>query len=297
MFNLPSPDRLRELVESVAWGLAAEAKEGDDLVALPHAAKLPTGTAYIHWAPAIVVTPGEKVTWKVVERGDEFAGTFTVSETGDIDGVYPLAKAPVLARRRELTREGNAARFTLVAELEAHVQGLLEATNRFVAREIEDRLGDSDEGWAPTSNHGVVDKVALEELATELLWGADGRDDSTVLRMVDRAATTPINNQPLGAWFDKNLRARCEEAVRRRIGDPHIGRKVRRLHREQSPGSIDELLELYKRAHPRESVGRDRVMAALSADKTIDSVAHSLDLVTNSTAAVLVGSSNEEATA
>ncbi|WP_332798106.1 hypothetical protein, partial [Xanthomonas sp. WCS2019Cala2-53] len=90
-----------------------------------------------------------------------------------------------------------------------------------------------------TLNHGVADHVALEGLATSLLWGTEAQADSIVLRMVDRAASTHINNQPLGSWFDINLRARAEEAVRRHIGDPHIGRKIRRLAREQGPDSID----------------------------------------------------------
>lgn len=296
MFNLPSPDRLRTLVEAIAWGLAATGHEADELIALPHAARAARGSAYLHWHPGIVVAPGSEVRWSYLERGTTFSGTFTVTETGAVKGDYPTgANTPVTASRTALVREGDTARFTLTAELEAHVQWLLETTNRFIAREIEGRLGDSDEGWAPTSNHGVVDKVALDELSTELLWGEEGKDDSTVLRMVERAATTSINNQPLGSWFDTNLRARCEEAVRRRIGDPHIGRKIRRLYREHNPTSLKELLELYARAHPSESVGPSRVLAALSADKTIDSLAHSLSFITNARDAVLVGSPNDEA--
>ena len=84
--------------------------------------------------------------------------------------------------------------------------------------------------------------------------------------------------------------------MRRHIGDPHIGRKIRRLAREQGPDSIDELIEMYRRAHPRESVGRDRVIAALSADKTLDSVSHSLSLLTH-VAASLEEPHEAEATA
>lgn len=299
MRTLPHPDTLRSLVEKVAWGLAANLTPADsDLLALPHAAKISRyASAYIHWSPSIVVAPGAEVSWRIVERGVEQSGTFVAHSPDDIDGVYPVgAAAPTLRSRSTLIREGSAARFALVNALEHHVSELLEASNRLVAREIEGRLGDESEGWAPTLNHGVADHVALEGLATSLLWGTEAQADSIVLRMVDRAASTHINNQPLGSWFDINLRARAEEAVRRHIGDPHIGRKIRRLAREQGPDSIDELIEMYRRAHPRESVGRDRVIAALSADKTLDSVSHSLSLLTH-VAASLEEPHEAEATA
>ena len=287
MRTLPHPDTLRSLVEKVAWGLAASTLDGaGELLALPHAAKLTRyASAYIHWSPSIVVAPGTEVSWRIVERGEELTGSFTAHSPTEINGRYPEgAAAPQLHARTRLILDGSVARFELVDALEHHVADLLEASSRLVARELEGRLGDESEGWAPTLNHGVADHVALESLATGLLWGSGTQSDSIVLRMVDRAAATHINNQPLGSWFDVNLRARAEEAVRRHIGDPHIGRKIRRLAREQSPGSIDELIEMYRRAHPRESVGRDRVIAALSADKTLDSVSHSLSLLTNVTA-------------
>jgi len=282
MRTLPEPTTLRELVTRVAWGAAAADADAGELLALPHAAKLHAGPAYIHWTPSIVVEPGTEVSWRITERREEITGTFTAHSPTDIDGEYPPgAPAPVTTTRHDLIRGGRVARFQLVSALERHVNALLEGSNRFIARELEGRLGDDAENWAPTVNHGVLDKVGLEALASDLLWGADGQSDSVTLRMVERAATTHINNQPLGSWFDTNLRARAEEAIRRRIGDPHIGRKIRRLAREQSPGSIDELLEMYRRANPKESVGRDRVIAALSADKTLDAVSHSLSLVAN----------------
>jgi len=294
MRTLPEPRLLRDLVTQVAWGHAAANAAGGDLLALPHCADLGRGPAYIHWTPSIVVEPGTEVSWRVTERRVDTTGTFTAYSAADIDGDYPPgAPAPRAAQHHALVRGGRVARFQLVSALERHVTTLLEASNRFIARELEGRLGDDAEGWAPTVNHGVLDKVALDQIASGLLWGGDGQNDSVVLRMVDRAATTHINNQPLGSWFDKNLGARAEEAIRRHIGDPHIGRKIRRLAREMQPGSIDELLELYRRANPKESVGRDRVIAALSADKTLDAVSHSLSLVSNVFAADALEESDE----
>lgn len=288
--TLPNPEALRSFVTRIAHGVSAAAVSEEDrdvLVALPHHGDFGFGQAYLHWEPAIVVAPGTEVTWRAIEgKGKaavEFTGTFTVDEHGDYAGTYPEgAPAPVVAKRSALVADGNLARFETVEALERTVLDVLEQTNRYVAREIEGRLGQDAEGWGAVCNHGAADPVALEHLATELLWGAEGAlKDSTVLRMVHTAATTHINNQPLGSWFAINLRARAEEAVRRHIGDPHIGRKVRRLAREHSPNSIDELLDMYRRANPKDGVGRDRIIAALSAGKTIDSVSSSLSLLVN----------------
>lgn len=284
MLTLPHPDTMRDLITEVAWGAAAAAHEGNGLlIALPHAVQISKyAAAYVHWSPGIVVSPGTEVTWHYVERKQKTSGTFIVHDVDDIEGDYPAgAEAPVAATRGRLIATGKTSQFTLVQALEKHVTRLLEASNRLVAREIEGRIGDEAETWAPTLNHGVADEVALESLSTELLWGTPEQPDSTVLRMVERAATTSINNQPLGSWFDRNLSARCEEAIRRYIDDPHIGRKIRRLQREHQPATVDELIELYRRVNPKESVGRERVFKALSADKTLNAVSHSLSLVVN----------------
>lgn len=283
MRTLPHPDLMRELVTKVAWGIAAESAAASSLIALPHAANFGAGAAYLHWSPGIVIEAGTAAKWRAVERGAALSGAITVHSPTDIDGDYPAgAAAPVAVGRSSLIISGEQARFQMVASLETHIEEQLKVANRLVARELEGRLGDEAENWAPSgSNHGVVDTTALEGIATELMWGAADKPDSTVLRMVDRAATTHINNQPLGSWFAVNLRSRCEEAVRRHIGDPHVGRKIRRLAREHSPSTIEELLDLYGRAHPSESVGEKRVIAALSADKTLDALSHSLSLLTN----------------
>lgn len=293
MRTLPAPGPLRAFVTRVAWGHAAENTDGDAktvLVALPHNGDFGRGQAYLTWEPAITVAPGTPVSWTAVEgNGDEqetFGGTFTVDPAGVVTGDYPDgAVPPALATKSDLEADGRLARFELAEALERAVNEALAQRNRYIARELEGRLGQTPEGWGTSLNHGAADAVALENLATELLWGSSfarrDQKDSVVLRMIHKAATTSINNQPLGSWFSVNLSARAEEAIRRHIGDPHIGRKVRRLAREMSPMSIDHLLELYRRAHPRDNVGRERIIAALSAGKTIDSVSSSLSLHEN----------------
>lgn len=278
--SLPRAEELRSLIERVAHGIAAERfRPHQNVVLLPHAANLDAGEAYLTWSAGIAVAPGTEVTWSYHDRTGNGAGTATVHLAGAPTGQWPTgAGAPRVMKARAAVEDGNQALWELLAKLERFVRERVEASNRYIARELEDRLGDGFEGWAPVDNRGVIDEVAIDEVATALLYGTAGAKDSVVIRMVRRAATTSINNQPLGSWFDRNITARADEYIRRRIGDPHVGRKVRRIMRTASPRSFAELQEAYSRAHPKDHIGRERLLAALSAGKTIDAVSSSIDL-------------------
>lgn len=281
--HLPPPARLRELVQDVAWGAAAsELDARARVLLLPLHAQMPGGDAYISWKPAPVVGLGDTVTWTVVEAGTRYAGS-AVAMVPEAVGEWPAAAAPQRAIAGDVARRGAESEWNLISELEQFVAYALEDRNRFVARELEDRVGSEPEGWAPSLNHGAVDAVALETLAGELLYGTADDGSSVIQRMVRRAALTNINNQPLGSWFGRNILPRAEEAIRRSIGDPHIGRKVRRIWREVGATNLDELLDAYRRTYPQDRIGRERAIAAISAGKSLDSISSSLSLYENPT--------------
>lgn len=276
---LPNPARLRELITHISWGESVQdagLRYNTRVVLLPLTAHVDRGEARITWTPSNVVTPDTTVSWTYVERGKTFTGTATV-DADWVHGDYPDASYPVGAVARQVSEQANLARWNLIQELEPAVREALANSNAYVAREIEGRLGGEFEGWGQALNHGAVSHSELEQAATRLLFGDKGRD-STVLRMVKRAARTTINNQPLGPWFDRNLCARAEEEVRRLIGDPHVGRKVRKVYREHLPANLNELLELYRRAHPKDRLGAERAIQALTAGKTLDAQSASLAL-------------------
>ena len=60
-----------------------------------------------------------------------------------------------------------------------------------------------------------------------------------------------------------SLRSVAESAIRRRIGDPHVGRKVRRLLREETFAGLAELLACYRERWPGDAIGMRRVAAAV----------------------------------
>lgn len=308
--TLPPPAELRNLTKRIAWGeVAASLPTSELVILLPHHAnhaEIRFGESYITWValdeagdpvnselPAIAVRPGQRVRWSICEQGQSFTGeaVVDVSWAGSepevsITGDWPSAAMPVASQSpRQVTSDGKVALFALVSALEKHVADCLEQANRYVARELEGRVGDAAEGWADSSNHGAVDRVALDTIGTELMFGRDDEESSAVLRMARRAALTSINNQPLGNWWAVNLRARAEERIRKHIGDPHIGPKIRRFTSNYlataENATVEDLLEQYRRANPRDQAGRNRLLAAISAGKTIDATSSSLSLFTN----------------
>lgn len=129
------------------------------------------------------------------------------------------------------------------------------------------------------ANRGLQHKAEVTEVTPDS--DDSEKQTSVLIRMIRLAALTPINRQPLGPWFATNIPARAEELIRRTIGDPHIGRKVRRVMRAYNPASLDELLEIYRRTHPEDGAGRDRLLAAISAGKTVDATSTSTALFVN----------------
>ena len=311
---LPPRQVLRKLVTDIAWGLAVR-RVFEDLDGRSHymAALLPTSTkvlsetktgerlvdVFLTWSDGPVVAApvhgSVDTSWSFVEHGKKVSGTVTLtaheaSGIIDVSESYPAHAAPLTAvvllgtRRFErlilkLERMAAESEWTLVSELERYVLFSLEAANRRVAREIE---GDSEDTeltdyYADRDNHGVLDRIALDKIAGTLLYGADGTPASSVIRrLIVRCATTSINQQPLSSYLATNVYSQAELHIRREIGDPHVGRKVRRLARESGAPDIDSLLAAYRVAHPKDELGLRRAIAALTAGKSVESTATSM---------------------
>ena len=59
------------------------------------------------------------------------------------------------------------------------------------------------------------------------------------------------------------LRRDAEQEIRRRIGDPRIGPKIRALHRQHPGISLPDLVDRYRELHPQDRLSVRRAAAAL----------------------------------
>lgn len=185
-------------------------------------------------------------------------GRVTAYTDGTMHGLLPGDVIEVNTLR-VLREKGKQAAWELVMRLEPYVLSLVLGASRRIAGEVGS-LG------------GVLDDVAADEVTDELVAGG------LVLKLVERLATTEkLLSQSLGSYLHINLRSMTETAVRRRIGDPHVGRKIRRVFAESGAGSMVELLAYYKDRYPSEKVSEKRALAALSAGSLVGASALPFD--------------------
>jgi hypothetical protein len=185
-------------------------------------------------------------------------GRVTAYTDGEMHGTLP-AELIELAPLRVLRQKGKEAAWELVMRLEPYVLSLVLGAARRIAAEV----------GQPGS---VLDDVAADEVTDELVTGG------LVLKLVERLATTEkLLSQSLGSYLHINLRSMAETAVRRRIGDPHVGRKIRRVFAESGASSMPELLAYYRDKYPSEKVSEKRALAALSAGSLVGASALPFD--------------------
>ena len=325
--SLPASGWTRTRLDAIGWAADAEPllsgldrRKRFAILLLPHHASIRSATktgirpvdAHLSWSTgSVVAVPrGTQSTaeWSVVEHGRRRSGTsrFAGAGAARVDGTYPDgADQPreidteragdypaILAGLRERSRR---AEWELLLALEHYLGVSLAAANRCVARELDGDLNyDAVDLYADRSNHGAVDGVSLEKLASELLFGReDGGDTSVVVRLIRRCATTSIHQQPIPAYLAVNIASAAEEAIRREIKDPHIGRKVRRIARSLGNPDLEAVIAEYRKVHPKDELGRRRALAALSAGKTIDSTASSFSTLPAGRVAGTVGSAED----
>ena len=150
---------------------------------------------------------------------------------------------------------GRAARWDLLQLLEPYVRAAVIRGHARVAAEVA--------GGTTSSRPVVLDDTDLEVVIDALLLG-EGERPGPVARMLDRCLRpdTFARVDPL-RYIAVTLRRDAEQEIRRRIGDPRIGRKIRALHRLHPGISLPDLVERYRALHPRDDLSFQRAAKAL----------------------------------
>ena len=166
----------------------------------------------------------------------------------------PMARRRVLVELDRLASDGALALWEARQVLERHAEWMLRHRHVAVAAEI-----------SPERDLHLLDSTDLEVVRTELLLGdPDGRISPAYDRIIERCLTpSAFARVDPQRRVMTSLRSVAESAIRRRIGDPHVGRKVRQLLREQTFADLGELLSCYRERWPRDAIGVRRVAAAV----------------------------------
>ena len=222
-----------------------------------------------HGPSVVLVSPQDTIERSWSAAGMDVTGTGVSQVAVGPDPADPAAAelsehltAAALPRRRLikalelLVEQGRAARWNAIQKLEPAVNHAVEMAHRQVAYEIA-----GDVPGAPP----VVDMHSLEAIKSQMLLGVDEQCPGSVARLWTRMErpTCFLRADPM-LYVKSNLHRDAAEGVRRHIGDPRIGAKVRRAYERSSAASLAEFVAEYREQHPGDKLSLDRARAALA---------------------------------
>lgn len=211
---------------------------------------LPTVTGHLQLAPG--AAGGHTLLGVIPDAAPHgHTATATVTEV--------TSSSALRARLRRIIADGQHARFELAAALQHYTEHAVDAAARSVYSEIVDLPDDATAVCVP-----AVGQVDQERIVTELLYGTDGKKDSVILRMIDRAACTDwALSKHVSRRMAQAIWGAAETHVRRSIDDPHVGRIVRALAREYGMDNPEDLLSVFREKYPTKRMGVERIRRSL----------------------------------
>lgn len=185
--------------------------------------------------------------------------------------IHLYSASEVKRHLAKISEHGREQMFALSGLLHPYARDAVNGASMRVYREIHglDLIADA-------AGH-IIDEIERESVLDELMLGTH-QVDSVVIRLVRRAAATDITVcKSVMQVMATAVWSGAETAVRHHIGDPHLGRVIRRLARELGnlTGNVtvdaSNVLEAYKQEFPEQRVGIGRVIDALTAGATVHS--------------------------
>ncbi|MGN7187034.1 hypothetical protein [Microbacterium enclense] len=252
--GLPQRENLRRWLAASAWAIDAHGMIEQHthptgvLVTLPLWAKVDRHETRIRWRTGTVVdlVPGEEsaLLWCATE-GDtsERVAVVTVGD-GDLvllRGEWPPtavdAQVHPTASLTDIVMQGEMAEWELLGAMEPFARRRVEMAGRSIAGEI----GVSAAARLLRDPGSVIDGLTADRIVTQMIYGrTDGLLDSVILRMIRSFIESHSDRVPVTTYFEKNVTARADERVRQAIGDPGIGRLVRRVARMMPASATNE---------------------------------------------------------
>lgn len=222
--------------------------------------------------PISLVTPGRRKrhNWVSAGMGNTGSGSLLVGvdpslfddQVTENEAGVPTGVTLRLRTRRELedglqrlVEEGNSARWEALLWLEPYVDRALRLAHANVANELSVQWG---------THRTLLDETKLKAIADQMLLG-DENHPGKVAQMMERCLKpdTFRRVEPV-KYIKESLRRDANTEVRRALGDPHIGAKVRRVAHELGTNDLDAIIETYRERYPNDRLSKDRAEAALS---------------------------------
>ena len=164
-----------------------------------------------------------------------------------------------------LVKAGQAAHWDVLTDLEPKLRSTVFQAHSFVCYEI---------GLSTGIVEPMLDELGLEQIVDAMMYG-ELRDDeagerdkakpSAMFRLIELCLEPDcfLKVDPL-KYMTKHMRRDAETQIRRRLGDPHIGPKIREIARRHPRAEIADIVEAYREVYPKDRLSLPRARAALS---------------------------------
>lgn len=228
---------------------------------------------HLEWNETLhLLADGETHTaeWLTSSMGHIEHGTTTVTTTralfdaeSDLDGSSiptatraPLESASELRTRLvTLAEQGHQAMWELKSMWESRVRSMVYKAHASSCIDISEYAG---------TDMVLLDETSIESIVDEFMYG-EGEDPGKMHRVIEKVLQpqSMLKVDPL-RYMNAAVRRDAAEAVRQRIGDNRVGRKVRAVARELGKPDVDAVVTAVRAMYPRDKISHDRVRAALT---------------------------------
>lgn len=228
----------------------------------------------LEWSePVAILTQNTELAWGTASMGHLESGACKVvldelrhSEDEHVDrdehgipvaAVVAVDPEHVLRRRLQVVvDEGKQAYWEMLQTMEPRVKLMLRRAHVGVSRDICEFQGMPD--------RLLLDETALEAVVTDFILGTG--DEIGKLRAIIEKILTPASMHRVDPlrYINRAIRRDAAEAIRRQVGDPRIGRKIRSVSKDLDVRDVAAVVEAMRDLYPKDKVSTDRVVAALS---------------------------------
>lgn len=164
----------------------------------------------------------------------------------------PMPRRHLRAQLNRLARDGKAARWQVLGDLEPMVRSAVRTAHASLSLELSD-------------GRVRLDDTELQTVTDRIILGHGDSADSPVIRLLDRLITPgQVTNVDLLHHIRRTLRRDAGDVLRSHIADPRVGPAVRRFARDAGISDPAALLAAYRLAHPNARLGPDRLVRCLA---------------------------------
>ena len=231
------------------------------------------------WTPGPVIVVGEEsqaVSYRTIGMGHKAAGqTRLIRRAGEEELVSPaevpslsnpvfVGAAPrrtVIASLEALAAAGHRARWEIINELEPRVMQTIRKAHSAVSHEV---------GISSGLVQPMLDEIGLEEVLAAMMYGerevpGEKERPGSIFRLIELCLSPKsFVIVDLLKWIGKHGRRDAETQIRRKLGDPHIGPKIREIARRYQGSDISVVVAEYRKVYPKDRLSLSRAQAALS---------------------------------